>query len=610
MINTPFGTVRIGVLPSIFMRQYKLSNVISRRTFKTAISNKSIKKVSRLKFASKLIGTTVLVLPPSVFASWYYFISSERQRNCLADAKSQIPSVLKNAGAKRFIRSLWAGLLVSIDYKYSLYGLNDESDEYRDTLSQVHSRSASQLLDCCLANSGLYIKLGQGLSTMNHVLPKEYTETLKVLLDKCLRRQSPDEIEKIFNRDLGKPPSELFKSFDDKPIAAASLAEVFKATTLDDKVVAVKVQYSDLRERFESDIATCATILDFLEIGFPKFSFRWLLDELKETMFMELDFEVEGQNSEKCKKDLKDIKCIYVPDVLWPLTSKRILTTEFIDGMKISETEKLREMGLDLGEVGENLLYAFGEQVFHTGFVHADPHPGNILVRKYNGTKHAELILLDHGLYESIPTEIRLPLARVWQAVVENDHTAMKHYSNELGVEDYRLFCIALTQRWIGAAPGDSDFLSDFIESRGGIKGLSRKEFKKLPEEEKVKVRAAFREVHDKMFDVFQNVPPRLVLVFRNLNIIRSIIKDHDSGVDRHQIMARSAVRGFFVKKDDSILNRLWGHWHLMIFDLRLLVDLAKLRIASVLTRLLTFVGYIPSLEQLSENSSNGNNNL
>ena len=342
----------------------------------------------------------------------------------------------------------------------------------------------------------------------------------------------------------------------------------------------------------------------------PRFAFGWVLDELKETMYKELDFEAEGKNSEKCRKDLEHLKFTYVPDVLWSLTSKRILTTEFIHGVKISETEKLKEEGLDIEEIGKNLLDAFGEQVFHTGFVHADPHPGNILVRRLNGTKHPELILLDHGLYETVPSDIRQPLARVWQGVVENDHNSMKKYSNELGVNDYRLFCMALTTRWVGAAPGDDDYLTNFFESRGGIKNFSRKDFKALPEEEKAKVRAAFRDVHNKFFDVFQDIPPRLMLVFRNLNIIRSIIKDHKSGVDRHQIMARSAVKGFFVKQSDSTFNQILGRVHLMIFDLRLFVDFTKLRIMSMFMKLLTFVGYIPSLEQLGDNISEDNEKI
>ena len=348
-----------------------------------------------------------------------------------------------------------------------------------------------------------------------------------------------------------------------------------------------------------------------LQIMHPRFSFRWLLDELKDTMSRELDFVEEAKNSEKCKKDLAHLKFIYVPDVLWSCTSKRILTTEFIEGIKISHATDLMESGLNLKTIGEYLLKTFAEQVFHTGFVHADPHPGNILVRRNpNNKSDSQLVLLDHGLYESIPADIRQPLARVWQAVVENDHHAMKKYSSLLGVHDYRLFCIALTQRWIGAAPNDDDFLSNFLQSHGGVKGFSRKDFKKLPEEEKAKLRTAFRDIHDKMFDVFQNIPPRLVLVFRNLNIIRSIIKDHKTEVDRHQIMARSAVRGFFVKEDDAILNRARGFIHLFVFDIRLLLDKTKIKIMSFGTKLLVLFGYMPSLEQIRESVTPDNENL
>ena len=132
-------------------------------------------------------------------------------------------------------------------------------------------------------------------------------------------------------------------------------------------------------------------------------------------------------------------------------------------------------------------------QVFHTGFVHADPHPGNLLVR--GPPSDPQIVLLDHGLYQELPTETRQPLARVWQAVVENDHPAMKRYSSVLGVHDYRLFCMAMTQRYVGYAPGDEkDFLGRFLEAKGqGFKALSRKEFKKLSEEDKASLRLAIR---------------------------------------------------------------------------------------------------------------------
>ena len=125
--------------------------------------------------------------------------------------------------------------------------------------------------------------------------------------------------------------------------------------------------------------------------------------------------------------------------------------------------------------------------------MHADPHPGNLLVRGH--PSDPQIVLLDHGLYQELPTETRQPLARVWQAVVEDNHPDMKQYSRILGVQDYRLFCMAMTQRYVGYAPGDErDFLGRFLEEKGqGFKALSRKEFKKLSEEDQAKLRLAIR---------------------------------------------------------------------------------------------------------------------
>ena len=107
-------------------------------------------------------------------------------------------------------------------------------------------------------------------------------------------------------------------------------------------------------------------------------------------------------------------------------------------------------------------------------------------------------MLLDHGLYQEIPSDTRLPLARVWQAVVEDNHPDMERYSRALGIQDYRLFCMAMTQRYVGYAPGaEKDFLGQYLESKGqGFKGLSRKEFRKLSEEDKSKLRLAIRYSH------------------------------------------------------------------------------------------------------------------
>ena len=152
--------------------------------------------------------------------------------------------------------------------------------------------------------------------------------------------------------------------------------------------------------------------------------------------------------------------------------------------------------------------------------------------------KRAEIVVLDHGLYEDLPVKSRKALCKVWKAVVENNHHQMREGCSELGIlEDYRLFCIALTQRWIPADKNDNskDILSKLL-GKEGPKSFNRKKFNALPEEEKRKIREEVMQVHDRMLDVFQNVPSHLMLILRNLNTIRAILKDHNSNTGQMRI--------------------------------------------------------------------------
>lgn len=155
-----------------------------------------------------------------------------------------------------------------------------DSEEYSVALQKCHQKAADLILSGCLLNGGLYIKMGQGLASMNHVLPKQIITTLETLHDKTIARSS-NEVRRIFMKDFGSPPEDLFREFDPKPFAAASLAQVHRAVTHNGKEVAVKIQYEDLRERFDSDTSTLELLLRMAKFVHPHFNLGWILRDLK-----------------------------------------------------------------------------------------------------------------------------------------------------------------------------------------------------------------------------------------------------------------------------------------------------------------------------------------
>lgn len=201
---------------------------------------------------------------------------------------------------------------------------------------------------------------------------------------------------------------------------------------------------------------------------------------------------------------------------------KRVLTAEFIDGIKISNVDDLKKNHFDLGDVDRKLFTIFAEQIFNTGFVHADPHPGNVFVRK-NKQNKAEIVLLDHGLYESLSFDLRQSLCRFWKAIVLRDYPAMQRYAAEMNVMDHKKFAEILMQR-----P---------LEMRGSRFST------KLTDEEIAYMTQVAKQRFDVVMNTLKEMPRNLIFVVRNLNTVRAIAQDHGDPVDRPKIMARHALR-------------------------------------------------------------------
>ncbi|XP_064466978.1 uncharacterized aarF domain-containing protein kinase 5-like isoform X1 [Ornithodoros turicata] len=452
-------------------------------------------------------------------------------------------------GFRRFTRTFLTGLTISCDYWYSLLGKMEGTKEYKEALHECHQRAADRILAGCLTNGGLYIKLGQSLVALNHLMPREYLETLEVLHDKALPRVK-DELNELFREDFDSSPEEMFKEFNRNPIAAASLAQVFKARTQDGKDVAVKVQYIDLQQRFFGDLNSIGILMHFVTWMHPSFNFAWILDYLRSCLVKELDFVNEGHNMERCASDLKCLPFVYVPKVHWEKTSKRVLTMEYIDGVKISDVSGILKLGLTLSDVDTKMVAAFAEQVFHTGFVHADPHPGNVFVQK-DARGKARIVLLDHGLYEFIPKANRISLSQLWRCIIMDNEEGMQKHSLELGVSNYKVFCEILMQRPL---------------QRRTLRIRNR-----LSSEEIAYMSTMVRQHFDDVMECIRSLPRPMLLVFRNINTVRSITKNHGHPIDRFTLMARIATRQLTSHVEGiNIPLRLQYWWRWCSFELRL----------------------------------------
>jgi len=276
-----------------------------------------------------------------------------------------------------------------------------------------------------------FVKLGQILSTRPDIIPLEYIKELEKLQDK-VPPYSYDLVVQMVQKELGANVSELFQSFDEKPFAAASLGQAHKAILKEDKVkVVVKVQRPDMEKIIETDLDILFQLARLTERYIPEsrlYDPVGVAEEFAKTIRMELDYGTEGRNAERFRKNFEEEKTIYIPKVYWELSSKRILTMEYIDGIKINHLKELEEAGYDRKKLAENGAKSFMKQMLIDGFFHADPHPGNILVMEN------EIIgFMDFGMMGKIDKESREKYIDLLIAVLEYDSNKILAGMLELG---------------------------------------------------------------------------------------------------------------------------------------------------------------------------------
>ncbi|GAA5989826.1 hypothetical protein JCM11641_004806, partial [Rhodosporidiobolus odoratus] len=476
-----------------------------------------------------------------------------------------------------------------MDYKALFRQRWEDTDEgwaqRHHDYEETHWKAARRLSETLRQLGGIYIKLGQHLSTVQ-LVPLPWSQAMKPLQDQCF--PTPLEaLQALFLEETGEPMSRFFSSFDPEPIGVASLAQVHRAVDRETgKQVAVKCMHPALEEFAAIDMRTTTFLLGLVKRVFPSFEFTWLGEEMEQNLPLEMDFRHEAANAARCIKDFSDLEktTLVLPDVLW--ARKRVMVMEFIQGGRVDDLDYLARHSIDRNAVSREIAEICSRMIYITGFFHADLHGGNLLIRPSQpGTRspyNFEVVLLDHGLYFDLPTDLRVNYAKFWLSLMASTspsvEAARRKYAKLVAnIDDahYPLFQAAITGR--AALDGASVSGDDAAASgRGSLieLGENTKEEMKLMKSAMVQQEGLM----EALFEILRNVPRRMLMLFK--------VNDLNRALDLSLQTTHSPARIFLIiaqycnlsiRLDDlahvpplALAHRLSSWWRYEVWKIRL----------------------------------------
>jgi ubiquinone biosynthesis protein len=277
-----------------------------------------------------------------------------------------------------------------------------------------------------------YVKMGQIVSSQASTIPPEWAEQLELLQSSV--PPFPGEVaHQIIFEELGQPPEVLYASFEPHPFAAASTAQVHRATLHDGTPVVVKVQRPDIDTQMKADIGimqNAARVFSNRSEYARSIDLEGMLEQFGKSVLDELDYTGEAYNAFRLAVNLDTLPGVHIPEVYTDLSTSKVLTMEFIHGVKISNLPAIDRAGIDRPELARNTLRAIVKQLLIDGFFHADPHPGNVLVNLDTG----DATFLDTGMVGELDVQGRLNLVQVLFAVQQGDVYSMAETMRNMSV--------------------------------------------------------------------------------------------------------------------------------------------------------------------------------
>lgn len=522
----------------------------------------------------------------------------------------------------RSARTFGNGLYVALDYKINFR----ENPPFARDVTEVHERSARRLFEVLHTNGGLYLKIGQAIAMQSAILPPEFQKMFARMFDDA-PQNTWEDVVKVISEDFGgKTPEEVFGvSFDGNPNtgimekkarASASVAQVHWARLADGREVAIKIQKREIASQVGWDLWAFKVVARIYTYWFdiPMYN---LVPYITERLMLECDFQNEATNSERMARfvqaepRLRDR--VYIPKVYHELSSKRVMTAEWIEGIRLWDKDGITKrwnggwrtgspgadgkpltdnnlqrptnprdyydhlkpdrsswkgkdgkggLGLNLKEVMTTMVDLFSAQMFMWGYVHCDPHPGNIFIRrKPNG--HSELVLIDHGLYINMSPTFRHQYSLFWKALMTFDNATLKEVVGQWGVNNAEVFASATLMK---PYEGGKNSVSKKLQEISNEKDKRKRQY-----EMQQTMRQGIREI---LADE-KKWPRELLFIGRNLRIVQGNNQYLGSPVNRIKITGNWASKALTEDPNLGFKDRLkfWGS-HLLFQTVLFTTDL------------------------------------
>ncbi|MBO1059686.1 MAG: ABC1 kinase family protein [Aphanizomenon sp.] len=310
----------------------------------------------------------------------------------------------------RLLRIIWsfAGFIFSLKW-----------DEWQDQVEENQGKRATQLRTLLTNLGPTFIKVGQALSTRPDLIRKDFLAELVKLQDQLPAFDS-DLAYQIIETDLQRPISKIFRELSPQPIAAASLGQVYKGRLLTGEEVAVKVQRPNLRPLLTKDLYLMRWVASWLAPWLPLnlgHDLTLIVDEFGTKLFEEIDYINEGRNAEKFAHNFRNDPQVKVPSIYWNYTSNHVLTLEWINGFKLTDTHNIQSVGLDPEKIIQVGVTTGLQQLLEHGFFHADPHPGNLFAMS-----DGRMAYIDFGMMDQLEETTKESLVDALVHLVNKDY--------------------------------------------------------------------------------------------------------------------------------------------------------------------------------------------